>query len=224
MQAIQTIGVINGRPGLFGDGLLAVVQASSVYEAHEEPTVTGEGDAARAVCRVKRRGQEWSEYTFSVADAKRAGLWGKQGPWTQYPLRMLKMRARGFALRDAFADVIKGLKTVEELQDTPADAVVEAPPSRPALMAPQRKSEVPFTPPEPRVVVELTAEPADPPTAHITEEQRIAFYAAAKKAGFKSREAVQEWLLATTGIEDSAHITAQDYDDLMAAVEQGPRS
>jgi hypothetical protein len=52
-----------------------------------------------------------------VADAKAAGLWAKGGPWTQYPKRMLAMRARGFALRNAFADVLRGLVTAEEAGD-----------------------------------------------------------------------------------------------------------
>jgi len=52
-----------------------------------------------------------------VEDAKRAGLWAKQGPWTAYPKRMMQMRARGFALRDAFPDVLKGMITAEEAQD-----------------------------------------------------------------------------------------------------------
>ncbi len=55
-------------------------------------------------------------------DAKRAGLWGKGGPWTAYPKRMLQMRARGFALRDAFPDVLKGMISVEEAQDYPDEA------------------------------------------------------------------------------------------------------
>src|SRR5208337_216254 len=59
----------------------------------------------------------------SIADAKLAGLWNKEGPWRTYPKRMLKMRARGFTLRDGFADKLKGLKSVEELHDTPFDGV-----------------------------------------------------------------------------------------------------
>ena len=47
----------------------------------------------------------------------KAGLWAKSGPWTQYPKRMMQMRARGFALRDKFADALGGLITVEEAQD-----------------------------------------------------------------------------------------------------------
>jgi hypothetical protein len=57
---------------------------------------------------------------FSMADAKRAGLAGKSGPWSQYPARMLTLRARGFALRNAFADALRGLITAEEAQDYPA--------------------------------------------------------------------------------------------------------
>jgi hypothetical protein len=52
-----------------------------------------------------------------MADAKRAGLLGKAGPWAQYPARMLALRARGFALRNAFADALRGLITAEEAQD-----------------------------------------------------------------------------------------------------------
>jgi hypothetical protein len=71
---------------------------------------------------------------FSVADAKRAGLWGKSGPWTQYPRRMLQLRARGFALRDAFPDVLKGLVTAEEAQDYPqASPPAEAPAPAPRI-------------------------------------------------------------------------------------------
>ena len=44
---------------------------------------------------------------------------GKQGPWTQYPKRMRQMRARAFALRDVFADILKGMPIAEELQDYP---------------------------------------------------------------------------------------------------------
>lgn len=57
---------------------------------------------------------------FSVADAKTAGLWGKQGPWKQFPDRMLQMRARGFAARDGAADVLGGLYLREEVDETAA--------------------------------------------------------------------------------------------------------
>ena len=117
MQSLQSIAVVNGRPTIYGDAALAVCLAALVCEWVTE-SVDGEGDRMVATCSAQRRGYPAPiTSTFSVADAKAAGLWGKQGPWSQYPKRMLAMRARGFALRNAFADVLRGLVTAEEAQD-----------------------------------------------------------------------------------------------------------
>ena len=121
MQALQNIAVINGKPSVYGDAAMALVQASSACEDVQE-YFEGEGTANPiAVCVAQRKGRKPVVAKFSIEDAKRAGLWGKQGPWTQYPRRMMQMRARGFALRDAFPDVLKGLITAEEAQDYPAE-------------------------------------------------------------------------------------------------------
>ena len=117
MQSLQSIAVVNGRPSVYGDTALAVCKGSPVCEWVRE-TIEGEGEHMVAVCQAKRRGDAQPvESRFGVAEAKKAGLWGKQGPWTQYPRRMLQMRARGFALRDAFPDVLRGLVTAEEAAD-----------------------------------------------------------------------------------------------------------
>lgn len=122
MQALQNISVINGKPSVYGDAAMALVQASPVCEGVEE-FFEGEGTPNPvAVCIAHRKGRKPVIARFSVEDAKRAGLWNKQGPWTQYPKRMLQMRARGFALRDAFPDALKGLITTEEAQDYPEEA------------------------------------------------------------------------------------------------------
>ena len=122
MQALQNISVINGKPSVYGDAAMALVQASPVCEGVDE-SIEGEGTPNPvAVCIARRKGRNPVIVRFSVEDAKRAGLWGKQGPWQAYPKRMLQMRARGFALRDAFPDVLKGLITVEEAQDYPDEA------------------------------------------------------------------------------------------------------
>jgi hypothetical protein len=127
MQSLQSIAVINGRPTIWGDAALALVQSSPACEYIKE-YIEGDGDQAVAVCEVKRRGYPAATVsTFSMFDAKRAGLAGKSGPWTQYPLRMLALRARGFALRNAFADALRGLVTAEEAQDYPAAAVTPEP-------------------------------------------------------------------------------------------------
>jgi hypothetical protein len=120
MQSLQSIAVINGRPTIWGDAALALVQSSPVCEYVKEYT-EGDGDSLTAVCEAKRKGYPAPTVSrFSMADAKRAGLAGKGGPWSQYPARMLALRARGFALRNAFADALRGLITAEEAQDYPA--------------------------------------------------------------------------------------------------------
>lgn len=116
MQAMQNIAVINGRPSLWGDAVIALVRSSAACEyVREEVTDTA------AICRVKRRGEDEQVRTFSMVDAKTAGLLGKQGPWTQYPKRMLQMRARSWALRDVFPDVLRGMPIAEEVMDMPVE-------------------------------------------------------------------------------------------------------
>jgi len=134
MQSLQSIAVINGRPSIWGDAALAVVSASAVCEYVTEEIEDGkDGEALVAICTAKRRGYpKPTVVRFTVGDAKKAGLWGKSGPWTQYPRRMLQLRARGFALRDAFPDVLKGLVTAEEAQDYPSADLTQARVTQPA--------------------------------------------------------------------------------------------
>jgi hypothetical protein len=120
MQALQNIAVVNGRPSLWGDAMLALCKMHPAWGGIKE-TCDGEGDKMRAVCEVHRKGDHPVTVTFTAEDAKRAGLLGKAGPWQQYPKRMMQMRARGFALRDAFPDALRGLISAEEAQDIPAD-------------------------------------------------------------------------------------------------------
>ena len=120
MAALQGVAVINGKPSVYGDSALAVCYGTGLVEEFSE-FFEGEGDDFKAVCVIRRRGltnEKRSE--FSVKDAKRAKLWGKSGPWTQYPKRMLQMRARSFALRDTFSDALKGVILAEEAMDYPS--------------------------------------------------------------------------------------------------------
>ncbi|MDO9712764.1 recombinase family protein [Paracraurococcus lichenis] len=120
-QALQGIAVVNGRPAIWGDAALALVRAHPACASIREG-VEGEGDDCHGWCEVVRRGHPPVRRTFSVADAKRARLWGKTGPngptpWVTYPQRMLMLRARGFAIRDAFPDALCGVIPVEEAAD-----------------------------------------------------------------------------------------------------------
>jgi|GEM_PF-4752062 hypothetical protein len=109
-QSVQDIANINGRPVVWGDAALALCKAAPDYEYCHE---TYEEKTETAICEVKRRGEEKVVRIFSIADAKTAGLIDKN-IWKLYRKRMLQMRARGFALRDCFPHILKGLHLAEE--------------------------------------------------------------------------------------------------------------
>jgi len=155
MQALQNITVINGKPSVYGDAMMALVQASSVCENIEEYLEKEGTSDAVAVCIATRKGRKPVTARFSVKDAVKANLWGKQGPWTQYPNRMLQMRARGFALRDCFPDVLRGLISAEEADDYPEEAK-----PRPAKdITPPRNPLDMVTKPEPVAIPVVASEP-----------------------------------------------------------------
>ena len=171
MAALQNIAVINGRPAIWGDAQLAVVRSTGELvlfdEWYEEKgkrlprNPSAFTDDTAAVCRVQRSGYEPAETAFTVADAKRANLWNKAGPWTQYPARMLKHRARSFALRDQFGDALRGLRTVEEEQDDPVATARNVTPAAPLFQAPAIQAAEPDPEPQPTAPAQQPA-PADP--------------------------------------------------------------
>ena len=121
--SLTNIMVTNGRPSVWGDALLGLVLRHPDCEDVIE-TLEGEGDRLTAVCEVHRRGRQPIKRMFSVSDAKRAGLHGRN-VHNSYPSRMLQMRARSWACRDAFADALRGLSVIEEVRDIEPRAVVE---------------------------------------------------------------------------------------------------
>jgi hypothetical protein len=136
MQAIQSIAVINNRPTIWGDGLLAVVRSSPLC-CYVKEWIEGDGDARIAYCETLRKGEsEPVKRSFSVDDAKRAKLWQTEAriqkrskggagtyeadndsPWYKYPQRMLQMRARAWCIRDTYPDLTKGMQVREEVED-----------------------------------------------------------------------------------------------------------
>lgn len=128
MQALQNIYVINGRPAIFGDLLPAIVLGSGLLEGIDE-----KGDDKQASCTVKRKGFASITRTFSMAEAEKAGLTNRNPTYKAYPKRMLAMRARAYAFRDMFADVLKGVAIKEDIEDveerdvTPAQQPIAMP-------------------------------------------------------------------------------------------------
>lgn len=117
LQALQNIAVINNVPAVWGDALVALVRGSGLCEYIKQDW---DADTKTAICSVKRRGEPEETRTFSEEDARLAGHLNKD-TYKKNLQRMLSIRARAFALRDVFADVLKGLKVAEEVEDYPVE-------------------------------------------------------------------------------------------------------
>lgn len=113
MMALRSYAVVNGRPTLWGDGLIAVVMKSPAYKAG---SLKRGYDEAKKLgwCEAERTdGTKWRE-EFTEAQAKKAGLLTKKGPWQEYPDVMMTRRAISKCLNFLFADVLGGFVTEDE--------------------------------------------------------------------------------------------------------------
>ena len=142
MQALQNIAVVHGKPTVYGDLTIALVQGSGQLEDMEEywDCVSGWGeehkeyfegedsladwpDDLTAVCKMKRKGiKKPFVGRFSVGDAKRIGKWNRKTSndnattWMKSPKDMLMWRARHRAEK-GFADILKGIIPSEVAED-----------------------------------------------------------------------------------------------------------
>ena len=143
-SALAGIAVINGRPCLWGDAMLAVCQHRSDWDGMR---VEWSGETANDLtCTVTigRKGSTPYTGSFSVEEAKKASLWGKAGPWSNYPRRMLELRARSYALRGAFADALAGFiarEEAEDIKEAEATVVAEPVPMRRRITKAARETE-----------------------------------------------------------------------------------
>jgi hypothetical protein len=179
MQALSSIAVINGRATVWGDAIPALVQRAG---HHVDVDYEGAGEGLTAVATLTR-GDTGKKVVrrFSIADAKRAGLLGKAGPWQQYPQRMIAHRARTWAVRDGAADALMGLQVSEEVQDYGPDAARDVTPAAP------RRGGVVYVDPDPVIDDILDLPPASdrtgaPATDAEIESQVLAELAARDSA------------------------------------------
>jgi hypothetical protein len=130
MQSVQLLAMINGRITAHSEAVPGILWARG-FKLREWFTGAEMSDDWTAHCEITRPTGEKVAGSFSVRQAKRAGLWdqsptktsfGKTKPndsaWFRYPDRMLKARALGFAGKDGAADALKGIMVREEADDT----------------------------------------------------------------------------------------------------------
>lgn len=193
-QAVESIAVINGKACLYGDAPLAICRQNPHWQERgfeeyfeqggeriEGNPATWTDETTSAVCITQRRHGKPRVTRFSVADAKRAKLWGKEGPWMMYPARMLMFRARGYNLRDNFGDSIKGL-SIRELHEVDEERNITPPAGiedlRQRIAAKKTRQDAPESiqpsnPPEPEPESQPTPESATkPPEKKDTPKRR----------------------------------------------------
>ena len=110
MQALRGIVAVKGKPTLYADTMVAVALQKPQCEYFKEVETTD----SQSTWETKRVGSEPRRYTFTMADAKTAGLTGNDN-YKKYPRRMLAARCKAFLARDVYPDLLLGLYTPEEM-------------------------------------------------------------------------------------------------------------
>ena len=121
-QVMQTMAVMGGRMTMSADLMAAVVRrAGHKLRVHEQ--------GMSVTAALIRRDDPDYEFTatWDEAKARRAGLWGRRGPWSLYPAQMLRSRAITEVCRQGASDALAGtVYTVEELEDSVGSATPTA--------------------------------------------------------------------------------------------------
>lgn len=152
MVALRSFTVINGKPALYGDGLINVVRQSGKVAYLRTGSDERNGKLV-GWCEAKRNDtDEDKRVEFSQDDAERAGLWQTEAivtkwnkferrneqkpndsPWWRFPQRMLAWRAAGYCLRELFGDVLGGIRDEFEAREmVDFDGIRDVTPSAPS--------------------------------------------------------------------------------------------
>jgi hypothetical protein len=179
MVALRSFTVINGKPALYGDGLINVVRQSGKVAYLRTGCEVRDGQMV-GWCEAKRNDtDEDKRVEFSQEDAIRAGLWQTEAvvtkwnkwdkkneqkpndsPWWRFPQRMLAWRAAGYCLRELFGDVLGGIRDEFEARE-----IADAEDMRDITPSERRSPPTPPSPPEPPV--------EDAEVTDVTEEETV---------------------------------------------------
>lgn len=156
LQALSHINVIGGKPAMSAELMLAQIMKLHPKTQFKFPERTNE----KCTISVKRVGFDWENFTFTIQDAKQAGLMSNPS-WNKYPRAMLHARVVSEMARSLFPDAIAGISyTPEELGavvDENGDIIDMIPDTQEALPppAPEPKPEPKPAPvpPEKRIMI-----------------------------------------------------------------------
>jgi len=195
-ESLYRIHVIEGKPTASAELI-----ASNVRRSGHVMRVTGDAQSCTAEIIRKDDPKFTHRKTFSMEDAKRAGLLNKSN-WSRYPAAMLEARAVSAVARSACPEALYGvIYTPEEMGseagpgdvagDEPAGVDAPAPTEpepEPKPVANPKRSRKPKAEPEP---APTPAEGPEGPPEMATEEQLTMLRAAVAVRGLTNDEAVE---------------------------------
>jgi len=114
MQSFRLISVIQGRPTMNASAIAGLVH-KFIAQSGDGKFEVAESTDQRCLIEYRRPGEKReNQHLFTIEDAKRAGLTGKEN-WQKYPKAMLLARAQAGAAREGFPDVVSGIYDPDEL-------------------------------------------------------------------------------------------------------------
>lgn len=159
--SMAKVNIIKGRVSISAE-----IMASSMKHAGYKLKVRFEGEQICTITVIDPDGIELGDSTFSMDDAKRAGLLGGEG-WRKYPRNMLYARAVSNAARWFAPEVLTGAITPEELGGDENAAQEYEPISEPPPSPIPPPQQIAPPPSEPVFEASFEEEEPLPPTSEI---------------------------------------------------------
>jgi hypothetical protein len=219
LVALQQIYIIHGRPGMYAKFMVALVQA------HGHEVWTEDLSDTRAVVCGRRKGSEHVERMTITMEMARRAKWTSNAKYQETPQDMLWARAAGRVCDRIASDVLKGITSVEEIQDTIQVQSTAGPTTR--TVAPPKRATTPAPAiaaapaPEPPLEAEPVAEPA--PTL-ITQAQSKKLHTLLTNTGRGDRDEGLAYLAGVIGrdITTSKELTKAEAAACIDALENPP--
>lgn len=203
MEAIRGINVIQGKPSVSPQLMLALAIRTQQLESYSMNIVNGD-----AVVVIKRRGWPEHRVTFGSKEAVSLGLSTKDN-YKKQPTVMYKWRALAEALRFTFPDAVSGIYTYDEMgaeMNSEGELQLNRPvasTAQPSVAMPQEKAVDAITVP---------AEPETPGGVAITDGERKLLFKIARTAwGEKYEDNLRRYLKAKFNTEHTSTLTPEQF-------------
>lgn len=221
LTALQQIYIIHGRPGMYAEAMVALVKAAG-HEVWEEDI----SDSRAVVCGRRRGETHVHRVTITMDQAKKAG-WTSNQAYTKTPQDMLYARAAGRACKRTAPEVLLGIASVEEIQDTiKAEAEVGAgtrtvrPRQRRAALPPAEQAEEPPLDEE-QPAPPAATEPVTDAEPMITQPQSRKLHTTLRDAGRADKDEALVWMAGVIGrpVDSTKELTKDEARRVIDALE-----